>query len=239
SGKTVEREYYFMITFPEGFTVYQIAGRLEEYHVCSRSDFLNRADQLISDSGFKDKYSIPKEVLNMEGFLFPDTYRVKINYHPDYIISMMLNRFNQIFSSSFRKELTDSNKNFYEVLIIASLIEKETGYNEHDLISSVIYNRLQKWYMLQIDATILYALGPDAKNITRQNKLIKSPYNTYTKYGLPPTPICNPGKKSILAAINPAKTTYLYYVSKNDGTHVFSNTYKEHQKNVNKYQKGR
>lgn len=239
TGDVEPRFYYFNLTFPEGYSIYQISEKLEQYHVCDARQFRTRLKEHVKDDEFKDKYNIPVHVDYMEGFLFPDTYRVRIGLHPDLIISMMLHRFNQIFNSELRGEVKKKKKDFYKTLIIASLIEKEAGRNDHDLISSVIHNRLRLWYMLQIDATILYALGPDANNITLKNKYIDSPYNTYKRYGLPPTPICNPGKKSILAAINPPETEYLYYVSRNDGTHIFAKSYKEHRKNVIKFQKRR
>ncbi|MCK4666069.1 endolytic transglycosylase MltG [Candidatus Dependentiae bacterium] len=237
TGKSISKFIYINITFPEGFSNYQVAKRLEAYHICNSTAFLDRLEDLLIEDSFKKKYKLPENIDNLEGFLFPDTYRVKLGEKPDIIISMMLNRFNNICSDKVKTDISKMNKNFYNILIIASLIEKETGINEHKKVSSVIHNRLEKWYMLQIDATILYALGPGAKDITTKNKYIDSPYNTYITYGLPPTPICNPGWKSIEAAIYPDKSTYLYYVSKNNGTHVFTTSYKEHLKYVNIYQR--
>ena len=129
---------------------------------------------------------------------------------------------------------------YYEALILASIIEKETSIaSERRIISSVFHNRLTKNMRLQTDPTVIYGIKNFDGNLTRRQLRTKTPYNTYIVEGLPPTPICNPGLASLMAAVQPVSTSYLFFVAKGDGTHKFTTNYRDHYRWVRKFQKGR
>ena len=188
------------------------------------------------------KKTLTKEFSSFEGYLFPDSYRLKKYMTAQELIKLMTKKNLEVYKKLSPRPL---EKNFtrHQVLTFASLIEKETGQaEERPLIAGVFYNRLNLNQKLQTDPTILYALyltkGFDIeKNIRKKDILFPSPYNTYTVKGLPPGPIANPGEKSLQAVFLPEKSDYLYFVSRNDGSHKFSKTYEEHKKAVNKYQR--
>lgn len=209
------------ITIPEGYTIDDIASSLENEGICSKEDFILAVNE----------YELPSYVkvdsqkrYNLEGYLFPDTYKVKIGETPKEIISKMILRFEEVFSS-IEKDLNIEveNNDIEKIITIASIIEKEARLDsERALISSVIYNRLNDDRMLQIDATVIYALGEHIDKVYLKHLEVDSPYNTYDNYGLPIGPISNPGSESIKAALNPEKTDYLFYVLKDDNSHYFT-----------------
>lgn len=209
------------ITIPEGYTIDDIASSLEDEGICSKEDFILAVNE----------YELPSYVkvnsqkrYNLEGYLFPDTYKVKIGETPKEIISKMILRFEEVFNS-VEKDLNVEveNNDIEKIITIASIIEKEARLNsERALISSVIYNRLNDDRMLQIDATVIYALGEHIDKVYLKHLEVDSPYNTYDNYGLPIGPISNPGSESIKAALNPEKTDYLFYVLKDDNSHYFT-----------------
>lgn len=218
------------LTIPEGFSVEDIAKQVENEGFCSKEDFLNAVKT----------YNLPefvkannKKRYNIEGFLYPDTYLIKKGSDANYIIGMMLNRFKQVLNQV--KDETGINiEDVERVINIASMIEKEAKFDiDRPLISSVIYNRLEKNMELQLDATVLYALGYHVDVVLNKHLQVDSPYNTYKYSGLPLGPICNPGIKSIKAALSPTKTDYLYYILQKDGTHYFTNNYDDFLKKKN------
>ncbi len=225
------------ITIIEGSNVFDVALQFQSKGFFSADEFFLEMNELLAQDNFREKYLISPSAKDLEGYLFPDTYDFLLSASPRDVIEKFLSRFKDIITTlapAMDRELLHDN------LIKASLIEKETGVGEEELIASVINNRLSLRMRLQIDASILYGLlraGIKTNNITKKNKYHRSPYNTYVNYGLPKNPICSPGKKCIRAALLPIETTYLYYVSKNDGTHDFSVTYSDHRKKVGKYQK--
>lgn len=177
-----------------------------------------------------------------EGKFFPETF----HYHANESMEALLNRSYQMMQTHLAKawEGRDSDlklANPYELLIIASIIEKETGQaTERDWVSAVFNNRLKKGMRLQTDPTIIYGMGDRYKgNIRKKDILEKTAFNTYQIDGLPPTPIAAPSKASLYAAANPAKVDYLYFVSRNDGTHVFSTNLRDHNNAVNEFQRSR
>ena len=181
---------------------------------------------------------------SLEGFLFPESYNVPYDITNDALITLMLDTFGQRVTDKMRQESAASKMTFYEVLTLASIVEREAVVPaERPIIASVFMNRLKKKMMLQADSTAQYALGYQAaakqwwKSPMSLDDLSKgdSPYNTYLHTGLPPGPICNPGFASIIAVLEPAQTDYLYFYAKGDGTHAFSKTYEEQQQNQEKY----
>lgn len=219
------------LTIPEGFTNLQIAELLEKNHLVSRAAFLDatRDSALIHSFGF----TVP----DLEGYLFPDTYFVTRSMTAASIVRMMVSRLQQTLTPEFVNRAAEIGLSMHEVLTLASVIEKETGLpEERALISGVFHNRLQKKIPLQSDPTVIYALERFDGDLRKRDLAVNSPYNTYRVRGLPPGPIANPGLEAIRAALYPAPTNFLYFVSRNDGSHKFSSTLSEHNSAVQQYQ---
>ena len=176
-------------------------------------------------------------IKSLEGFLFPDTYSFNKNEKPEFVIDTMVKRFREVFDQIEGSQFHDE----VEVVTRASIIEKETPLNsEKPLVSAVIDNRLKIGMRLACDPTVIYALGDEFDgNLTKKDLKYQSPYNTYVVSGLPPGPIASPGKESLEAAMNPANVNYLYFVSKGDGSHYFSDNYRSHVNAINKYIRNR
>lgn len=221
----------YLVTVPEGYNIMEIASALEEAGLVQRQVFIARA----ADPGLVKSLGLTGPTL--EGYLFPDTYAFNKGMSADEMISRMVERFRKVFSE-FENDLEKSGMPMRKVITLASIIEKETGAtSERDLISAVFHNRLKKGIRLQSDPTVIYGIPAFDGNIKKSHLAMKSPYNTYVNFGLPPGPIANPGRDSIVAALRPAKADYLYFVSRNDGTHQFSKSLKEHNKAVNQFQR--
>jgi UPF0755 protein len=224
-----------LVTMTEGSTLSQIAQLLEELNIVDRRSFLQKA----TSPAFLSSLGLPVEGgSTLEGYLFPDTYHLFKGMDPEEVIQMMVRRFKKVFNSDLLSNASQLGISQREAVIIASIIEKETSLpEEKPLISAVFHNRLKKKIPLQSDPTVIYGIKNFNGNLTKEDLLRPTPYNTYIKYGLPPTPICNPGKDSLHAALYPAPVPYLYFVSKNDGSHFFSSDIEEHNQAVWKYQK--
>jgi UPF0755 protein len=195
-----------------------------------------KIDSLIRDTAFIKKLGIDEPTL--EGYLFPDTYIFFKGEKAENVVKRMVSRLFDIVKPSQKFKIKSKTFNTHEILTIASMIEREAMVDrEKPIIASVIYNRLEKNMPLQIDATVLYALGYHKTRVLYKDLRIKSPYNTYRNRGLPPGPIASPGFQSIMATLHPAKTDYLYYVATGKGDHIFSETYKEHIKSKKKVNK--
>ncbi len=226
------REY--VITVPEGYTVREIGALLEKKGLTRADEF--RA--LALKGGIASSLGLPGPTA--EGYLFPDTYILRKGMSAREIMAKMAGRFKEVYERELRAEAEERGMNAREVVTLASMIEKETSDpSERALISSVFHNRLRRGIKLQSDPTVIYAIKAFDGNIRKKDLDIRSPYNTYLHYGLPPGPIANPGLASMRSAIEPADTDYLYFVSRNDGTHYFSRTYREHQRAVRRFQLGR
>lgn len=225
------------VTVPEGYPLEQIAGLLEEKGIVSKDVFLREAQEGAFDYPFLA--DLPTGPARLEGYLFPDTYHLSRNISAHEIIDLMLKRFLQEMESlNYARRAEQVGLTLREALIIASLVEKEAKVDEErPLIAGVIFNRLRRGMPLQIDATVQYALGSHRPKLFYKDLEVDSPYNTYKITGLPPSPIASPGRASLLAAVNPEKTDYLYYVAKPDGTHAFAKTLAEHNANKRKYQR--
>ena len=218
------------VTIPEGFTVAQIFQRLEDEGV-STVEKLNEM-AATHDYAFSFLQEIPLgEPTRLEGYLFPDTYDFYMGEDPLTVINKMLVNFDRRFTDEMRAEAQANGYSVRDIVIIASMIERETDGSDRATISSVIYNRWQNTGAetagyLGVDATLVYALG---RTITQDDYTADTPYNTYTNQGLPPGPISNPGMASINAAMEPESTNYYYYALGNDGTHSFFRTLSEQQ----------
>ena len=229
------------VTVKEGATSIEIIDELVKKNLGTKENYeklINNPDE------FRDKYEFLKDknIKSLEGFLYPSTYFCTEGESEREVISRMLNKFDEMYKYKIKPEM-DKHKdlNFYDVMKMASIIEKEAVVDkDRPLISSVFYNRLAKDMPLQSDATIQYAFKERKKVVTYEDLKIESPYNSYKYKGLPPTPIANPSWKSIEAAINPAKTDYLYFVAKTDGgENNYAKTYEEHLKNEKRYKEQR
>lgn len=221
-GKVVS--VFFTIT--PGQSTEDIGDNLEANGLCTKSEFMDEVVNGTFDYKFME-YTEPGEK-RLEGFLTPETYSFPIGVKAHDIVDTFLGQFNSNIKDEYYSKAKKLGLSFYEVIKVASIIEKESGLEEEKpLVSSVIYNRLEKGMMLQMDSTISYLLNDGRVNLTDEDVAIDSPYNTYRNYGLPPTPIGNPGATAIEAAFNPADTDYLYFVvsEKLDGSSNFSADY--------------
>ncbi len=221
------------VTVPEGFTTAQIVELLVEKSVCAEEDLWT----VIKTHDFDYSYIKTLEKgsdARLEGYLFPDTYEFYVNDKAENVIGKFLSNFDKKFTTEMRADLEKTDMTVKDLVIIASLIEREAKTDkDRPLVSSVIHNRLDKpsaYPFLQIDATVQYLTG----NVPTPDDLkIDSPYNTYLYKGLPPTAIANPGEASLRAALYPEDTNYYYYVAGKDGSHIFSKTLEEHNAAVN------
>ncbi len=222
------------LTIPEGLTLKQIADRVEEQGFGSADRFMD----LARESRFLKM--IDAEISSLEGYLFPETYLLDKNIGEQRLLRAMITEFNKRAQPEWRAAAAERGLSLHQWVTLASIIEKETALTEEmPLISSVFYNRLDRGMRLQTDPTVIYGIEDFDGNLTRAHLRTPTPYNTYTNSGLPPGPICNPGADALHAAAYPASTKYLYFVSRGDGSHVFSRTLKEHNQAVRRYQLNR
>ena len=226
--------FFRTFTIPEGYTSYQIAEHLAEQGFGDKETYL----KLAFDKNFAAELGV--EADSLEGYLYPNTYHVVRGMDEKDILRKMVEELQKLLTPDLRRELEARGRTLHETLTLASIIEKEARVaEERELISAVYNNRLRIKMKLDSDPTVIYGLKNFNGNLTRADLKTDTPYNTYTRRGLPPGPIANPGKASILAALRPADVKYLYFVARNDGTHKFSANYKEHLRAVREYQKKR
>ncbi len=228
------RGVFRRVTIPEGLTLKEIADLLEKEGIAKGDQFLKEAAdaEILGRLGLEEK--------GVEGYLFPDTYYFTPFATEREILVTMAEQFRREFTAKMRQRSQEMGLNLREVVTLASVIEKETGAKEErPLVSAVFHNRLRQKMLLQSDPTVIYGLKNFSGDLTRKDLQSRSPYNTYRYPGLPPAPICNPGLSSLMAALYPASVPYLFFVSKNDGTHFFSVNFKEHDQAVKTYQSQR
>jgi len=231
--------YLHAVVIPEGSDRFDIARIVGQQLGVSPEDFLRSTEQnsLISD--------IDPGALNLEGYLYPDTYRFPRTAGPAVVVTAMLGRFRRVLELRLPPELARSPERLRATITLASLVEKETpDPAERPVIAGVFARRLERNILLECDPTVIYAnrlvrrsISRSSGPITRSELAADSPYNTYLHAGLPPGPICSPGLVSIRAALNPTPGQSLYFVSNNRGGHVFANTLQEHQRNVTRYRR--
>jgi peptidoglycan lytic transglycosylase G len=226
--------YVRPITFPEGWTIKQMAALYESKGFGPAQDFTAAAKNgaLVS--------AIDPEAKDLEGYLFPDTYALPRKATAEQLVSRMVTAFMKALTPELMDKAEARGLSVRQFVTLASIVEKETGNKEErPLVAAVYANRLKIGMPLQCDPTVIYALDRAGRyngNLTRDNLQYDSPYNTYRYPGLPPGPIASPGRASLAAAAEPAAAGYLYFVSRNDGTHAFASTLEEHNRNVQKYQ---
>jgi UPF0755 protein len=233
-SKIARGEVYLRpITFPEGLTLDDYAAIFEQRGFGPAASFRAAASDasLVSD--------LDPGARDLEGYLFPETYTLPRRAGAAELVRMMVSRFREVFAP-LAPEAAARNMTVREVVTVASMVEKETARSEErPTIAAVYLNRLRIRMGLQCDPTVIYALrraGRYDGNLTRDDLAFASPYNTYLHAGLPPGPIASPGRASLEATVRPAEVNYLYFVSRNDGTHVFARTLEEQNRNVYKYQ---
>ncbi|MEW6443566.1 MAG: endolytic transglycosylase MltG [bacterium] len=222
----------YRITVPEGYSVKQVAVLLDQNQLAPSSILLeeSRSGSLAKELG------VPSD--SLEGYLFPDTYYFSRGHTSQTLLGTMVRQFWKSFDESMRQALDRTDWSLHEVVTMASIVEAETSRKEEKpLIASVMINRLKKGMPLQADPTVIYGLDEFDGNLKKEHLLLQHPYNTYSMTGLPPGPICNPGIESLKAVLSPADTPYLFFVSRNDGTHEFSATLGDHNRAVLKFQK--
>ncbi len=225
------------LTFPEGLTIVEMADVFARTGLGRTGDFVTAVNSAVASA------PVGAGVRSLEGYLFPDTYPLARNATADDVVRAMLARFDQVLTPERRAAATERGMTVHELLTLASLVEKETSKaEERPIVAAVYLNRLKIRMPLQCDPTVIYAMMLARRwngNIRKADLQISSPYNTYRVAGLPPGPIASPGLASIDAVLNPADVRYLYFVSRNDGSHVFAETLAEHNRNVRTFQKRR
>ncbi|MEK7499942.1 MAG: endolytic transglycosylase MltG [Patescibacteria group bacterium] len=225
----------FSVTFPEGFTLAQIAARYADRTGKTKESFLEEAKA----SKYADRFSFLKDLpaggISLEGYMFPDTYRITPSDTPQDVIIRMLGNFDKKVPENLRDEITKQGKTLDEIVNMASILEKEVQ-TEKDMamVAGVLWKRIGDGEGLYVDATLEYIVEKNGA-LTVQDLALDSPYNTRKYRGLPPTPINNPGLTAILAAIRPEASDYYYYLTAKDGTTIFSKTNDEHNRNKVKY----
>jgi UPF0755 protein len=229
-GEIYERR----VTFPEGLTYREMARIYEQQGLGDASAFLDAARDAVPvhdvDPGARD----------LEGYMFPETYSLRRDSSARTLVHLMVARFEQLFTTDMQQAAERLGLTVRQAVTLASLVEKETAVDaERPIVAAVYLNRLKIGMGLQCDPTVIYALqlaGRYNGNLRRDDLQFNSPYNTYRYAGLPPGPIANPGLESLKAVVAPAQVDYLYFVSRNDGSHVFARTLEAHNQNVRKFQ---
>jgi UPF0755 protein len=220
------------ITVTEGMTFKQIVSLLARKGFGAEEQFLC----LNIDTDFLATWGLPPQ--GMEGYLYPDTYHFSWLAAPEAILGRMIERFYKVMSPTMYRQIAAQHFSLHEAITLASLIEKETRLGtERSLVAAVFHNRLRIGMPLQCDPSVIYGLDEFDGNLTRQHLLAPTLYNTYLFRGLPPGPIASPGLESMLAALNPAKIDYLYFVARGDGSHVFSSDLEAHNRAVYRFQR--
>jgi len=231
---TTGRTKTYAVSIPEGLRANEIAERLEAADIVDGRAFLER----VFDPELARELGLPGE--SLEGYLFPETYRFARRTPPRAVIESFLRQFFAAWNEVEAKA-RERGMSMHEVVTLASIVEKETGAaEERPLIAAVFHNRLRRGMRLETDPAVIYGIPDFDGNLRRVHlRDTANPYNTYKFAGLPPGPIASPGLDSLRAVVEPAASDYLYFVSKNDGTHHFSRTYREHANAVNRFQKNR
>jgi UPF0755 protein len=234
-GKIARGEVYTVaITFPEGLTIAEMSKIFEAHGFGPAATFVTASKNVVAARSFDP------DARDLEGYVFPDTYNVPRRTDAAALVHLMVERFEKVLSPELRQAAADRGVTVRQLVTLASIVEKETAQPaERPEVAAVYANRLRIGMALQCDPTVIYALervGRFDGNLRRDDLMFDSPYNTYRYAGLPPGPIASPGKASLEAAAHPADVNFLYFVSRNDGSHAFARTLDEHNRNVQQYQ---
>lgn len=226
------------ITFPEGFTVEQIAEKLEDKKICDRAAFITACDGVFNYDFIKELPINPNRIRRLEGYLFPDTYFFYINDSPDSVVKKFLDNFKNHISAQMLADMKAQGLTYDKLITLASIVQTE-GLDSDVMpdVASVFYNRLNnpnQFPYLQSDATVLYVMPKRKVWLNSEDISNPSPYNSYKFKGLPPGPICNPGLDAINATIHPTVTQYFFFVTDSKNKYYFSKTLAEHEKYVSK-----
>ena len=220
-------------TVPEGFGVKEIAERLYNLDLVNREDFLEAAENFAPYDYMRKRKDV---FFAAEGFLFPDTYTVESDMEIDELLDLMASTFDQQLKPEMRVAAEKMGLSVYDLITLASLVEREVRYPEdRPIVAQVLLKRLKMNMPLQTDATLQYLMDAPKEEVSIEDTQIDSPYNTYQHVGLPPGPIANPGMASIEAVLHPAETDYLYFVADRQGHNHYAYTYEEHLNLVNRY----
>ncbi len=229
------------VTLIEGWTLEDMAVKLDEMGIVNKDEFLKVVRKPKANGINAEKYPIlysKPDSVDLEGYLFPDTYRFKKDTDVENVVGTMLKAMFGKFTKKMAEDMDKQGKTVHEILTMASILEKEVrGLEDKKIVSGILWKRIEIGMPLQVDATVNYITGGNRPSVTIADTKIDSPFNTYKYKGLPPGPISNPGLESIIASIYPTKTEYLFYLSKPDGETVFSKTFKEHIKAKNTFLK--
>lgn len=221
------------LTIPEGFTVKDIAKRLDSLEIVNYSTFTQKAENFRPYDYIESRSNV---FYTCEGFLFPDTYEVTTDMTAEDILYMMADNFDYRLTQRMRDRAAEENLSIYDLITLASIVEKEARFAEdRPIIAQVFFKRLKIGMPLQTDASLQYLMDAPKEDVSIADTQIDSPFNTYQHAGLPPGPIANPGLDAIEAVLNPADTDYLYFVADRGGHNHYSNTYDEHLDLVNQY----
>lgn len=227
------RPQELFVTIPEGYTIKKTAAALDS------GGLIKGADYLAAARTGKYDYDVLKELppgLSLEGFLFPDTYLIPRDGTAKQLVQLQLDEFSKNWTAARKAEAAQRDLSVLQIVTIASMIEREAKFDvDRPLVASVIYNRLARGMLLQIDATVLYAKGVWQSSVTLDDRRVNSPYNTYLHVGLPPGPIANPGLKAIDAALQPAQSDYLFYLSDPQGHNHYAKTSDEFAQLLKQY----
>lgn len=219
----------FSFTIPEGYTTRQIAEKLEQAGLADKAKFMDLAAQGEFNHDFVK--GIPEGPARLEGYLYPDTYKIASHTTEKQIIEMMLDRFATEITSDFKQKAAKQGLTLHQAVILASVVEREAQKDEErPKVAAVFLNRMKKGWKLESCATIQYALGVNKPRLFAEDLKIESPYNTYLHTGLPEGPIASPGKPSLESVVNPAAVDYMFFVVYEDGKHIFSRTLEEHNR---------
>jgi UPF0755 protein len=222
----------YTVLVPPGANIYDVAAQIEAIKLAKAKAFLAAA----ASPAVLGRLEIPGE--SAEGYLFPDKYIFVKPVTPEEIVDRMVREFRRNVPPDAEKRAGEAGLSLHQVVTIASIIEKEAGLEEEKpIVSAVIRRRLALGMPLQMDPTVIYEVKRFDGTVTRKDLRAEGPYNTYLNRGLPPGPIANPGLAALNAALNPSKADYLYFVSRNDGSHTFSRTLAEHNRAVEKFRR--
>ncbi|NPV90443.1 MAG: endolytic transglycosylase MltG [Firmicutes bacterium] len=218
---------FSVVVVPEGYTLQQIADTLEAKGMIDRGRFF----EVVEKGSFQYAFlaGAPEGQKRLEGFLYPATYKIPPSAREDVIIDTMLHRFEQFLTPELEARRNELGMSYHDMVTLASMVEREAQKTEEQpVIAGVLNNRLKRGMLLQVDATVQYAMGTHRDKVYYKDLEVDSPYNTYRYKGLPQGPIASPGENALKAVLYPAEHSYLYYVARPDGSHVFSKTLEEH-----------